>query len=280
MRTIHVSNIVSAVKEMCIEANYYLPLDVKARMRTMKEVEESPLAISLLEELIENAEIAERDHIPMCQDTGMGVFFVELGQGVSIEGGLLTDAINEGVRQGYREGFLRASVVQDPLRRVNTQDNTPAVIHYELVKGYHLVIHFAPKGFGSENMSVSRMLRPADGVEGVVQFVLEAVEMAGSNPCPPIVLGIGIGGTLEKAAIVAKKSLLRPIGEGHADPFYAALEARILEEVNALGIGPQGLGGRTTALAVHIDTFPTHIAGLPVVVNINCHAARHVTRAL
>ena len=280
MRNIHVNDISRVVKEMCMEANYKLPEDVKMRIDEMRAKEPSPLAVSLLDEIIENAQIAEQNSVPMCQDTGMGVFFVEVGQGVTIEGGLLTDAINEGVRQGYSEGYLRASIVKDPLNRVNTKDNTPAVIHYDLVKGYQIAIHFAPKGFGSENMSKSKMLMPADGVEGVVEFVLEAVEAAGSNPCPPIVLGIGIGGTLEKAAIIAKKALLRPIGECHEDPFYADLEARLLMEVNGLGIGPQGLGGATTALAVHIATFPTHIAGLPVVVNINCHAARHVTRAL
>lgn len=280
MRRLTVEQITAQVKEMCIEANYVLPRDVKEKLAQMRQKEASPLAVSLLDELIENAELAETEHIPMCQDTGMAVFFIELGQELVIEGGLLTEAIHEGVRQGYREGFLRASVVADPLKRVNTKDNTPAVIHIELVAGNQLTLHFAPKGFGSENMSKSRMLRPADGVKGVVDFAVEAVLQAGSNPCPPIVLGIGIGGTLDKAAVIAKHALLRTLGSVHPDPFYADLEEQILEAVNALGIGPQGLGGRTTALAVHIETYPTHIAGLPVVVNINCHAARHVSRTL
>lgn len=280
MRRLQVGQIIEVVKHMCIEANYVLPGDVRSKLSEMRGLEESPLAVSLLDELIENADLAEAEHIPMCQDTGMAVFFVELGQELVVEGGLLTEAIHEGVRQGYREGFLRASVVADPLKRINTKDNTPAVIHIDLVAGDQLTLHFAPKGFGSENMSKSRMLRPADGVKGVVAFAVEAVLQAGSNPCPPIVLGIGIGGTLEKAAVIAKHSLLRTLGSVHPDPFYADLERQILEAVNALGIGPQGLGGRTTALSVHIETYPTHIAGLPVVVNINCHAARHVSRTL
>lgn len=277
MRVVHFTQIVQAVKQMCIDANMNLPSDVKDKLVSMKNEEASPLAVALLDEIIENADMAAAEQIPMCQDTGMGVFFVTLGQDLRIEGGLLTEAIQEGVRQGYKAGRLRASVVADPLRRLNTKDNTPAIIHIELVAGAGLSVHFAPKGFGSENMSTSKMLRPADGVEGVVDFVLESVIKAGSNPCPPIVLGIGIGGTLDKAALIAKHALLRPIGQGHPDPFYRDLEQRILEAVNRLGIGPQGLGGRTTALAVHIDYFPTHIAGLPVVVNINCHAARHVS---
>lgn len=276
MRTIHVDQVVKAVQEMCMQANVQLPEDVRARLKEMKTNEASPIGQYVLDAIITNADIAQRDSIPMCQDTGMAVFFVEIGQGVTIEGGLLEDAINEGVRRGYQEGFLRKSVVADPLNRKNTGDNTPAVIHYQLVKGYTLTIEFAPKGFGSENMSTSKMLKPSDGVEGVVKFVKETVLLAGSNPCPPIVLGIGVGGTLDKAAQIAKKALLRPIGSEHPDPYYAALEKRLLEEVNQLGVGPQGLGGTTTALAVHVAMFPTHIAGLPVVVNINCHAARHL----
>lgn len=238
MRRLQVGQIIEVVKHMCIEANYVLPGDVRSKLSEMRGLEESPLAVSLLDELIENADLAEAEHIPMCQDTGMAVFFVELGQELVVEGGLLTEAIHEGVRQGYREGFLRASVVADPLKRINTKDNTPAVIHIDLVAGDQLTLHFAPKGFGSENMSKSRMLRPADGVKGVVAFAVEAVLQAGSNPCPPIVLGIGIGGTLEKAAVIAKHSLLRTLGSVHPDPFYADLERQILEAVNALGIGP------------------------------------------
>ncbi len=276
MRTIHVDQVVKAVQEMCMQANIQLPEDVRNRLKEMKASEASPIGQYVLDAIITNADIAQKDSIPMCQDTGMAVFFVELGQGVTIEGGLLEDAINEGVRRGYQEGYLRKSVVADPLNRKNTGDNTPAVIHYQLVKGYALTIEFAPKGFGSENMSTSKMLKPSDGVEGVVKFVKETVLLAGSNPCPPIVLGVGVGGTLDKAAQIAKKALMRPIGSEHPDPYYAALEKRLLEEVNQLGVGPQGLGGTTTALAVHVAMFPTHIAGLPVVVNINCHAARHL----
>lgn len=276
MRTIHVDQVIDAVQKMCIQANVELPEDVRNRLNEMKANEASPIGQYVLDAIITNADIAQKDAIPMCQDTGMAVFFVEIGQGVTIEGGLLEDAINEGVRRGYREGYLRKSVVADPLNRKNTGDNTPAVIHYQLVKGYTLTIEFAPKGFGSENMSTSRMLKPSDGVEGLVSFVKESVLLAGSNPCPPIVLGVGVGGTLDKAAQIAKKALMRPIGSVNPDPFYAALEKRLLEEVNQLGVGPQGLGGTTTALAVHVAMFPTHIAGLPVVVNINCHAARHL----
>jgi fumarate hydratase subunit alpha len=275
MREIQLEVIIDSVKNMCIEANYTLPLDVSQALQRYKSLEQSPIAVKILDDLMENAKLAVSENIPMCQDTGMAVFFVRLGQDVRILGGLLTDAINEGVRQGYKDGYLRKSVVGDPLNRKNTMDNTPAVIHIELVQGENLEIQYAPKGFGSENMSRSAMLIPSDGVEGVVAFVVETVSKAGSNPCPPIVVGVGIGGTLDKAAQIAKRALLRPIGSTHEHPYYAALEERILGEVNALGIGPQGLGGNTTALAVHIDYYPTHIAGLPVVVNLNCHAARH-----
>ncbi|MCK8059534.1 MULTISPECIES: fumarate hydratase [unclassified Fusibacter] len=275
MRTIHVDQITNAVAKMCMEANFHLPDDVKQRLIEMKNKEESPIGVGILEDIILNANMASENEVPMCQDTGMAVFFIELGQSLMIEGGLLVDAVNEGVRQGYTKGFLRKSVVADPLRRKNTGDNTPAVIHLDLVDGDRLKIVFAPKGFGSENMSRSKMLKPADGVDGVIDFVLKTVSLAGPNPCPPIVVGVGIGGTLDKAAQIAKHALTREIGSVHGDDYYQELETLLLTKVNALGIGPQGLGGKTTCIAVHVEAYPTHIAGLPVVVNINCHAARH-----
>lgn len=276
MRKINVNEIINKVKEMCIKANYELAEDVLKKLKEAKDKEQSPIGKDILDKLILNANIAKDKQLPMCQDTGMAVFFVEIGQDVYIEGGSLTEAINEGVRQGYKEGFLRKSVVNDPIIRKNTMDNTPAIIHYDLVLGDKLKISFAPKGFGSENMSGLKMLKPSDGIEGVKKFVLDVVKNAGANPCPPIVVGVGIGGTMEKACILAKKALFRKIGEFSSIKYVKELEEELLYEINKMGIGPQGLGGNTTALSVNIEVFPTHIAGLPVAVNINCHAARHI----
>lgn len=277
MRTIEVSELTRVVREMCIQANVNLASDVTNALESYEEKEQSPIGKQILKDLIANVHIAAQKEMPICQDTGMAVLFLEIGQEVHFVGGLIEDALNEGVRQGYRDGFLRKSVVEDPLRRVNTKDNTPAVIHYQFVLGDQVKITFAPKGFGSENMSRSKMLTPSAGRQGVVDFVVETVDLAGPNPCPPIVVGVGIGGTIEKAAILAKKATAREIGKQNPDPYYAELENELLKLVNGLGIGPQGLGGNTTALSVHVETFPTHIAGLPVVVNINCHAARHMS---
>jgi len=275
MKQVHVGNIITAVKDLCMNANYDLGEDVVKAFEEFHNTEESPTGKGIIEQLIENAKIAQSERVPMCQDTGFAVFFVELGQEVHIEGGSLTDAINEGVRQGYKEGYLRKSIVEHPLNRKNTGDNTPAVIHIDLVPGNELKITIAPKGGGSENMSGIKMLKPADGVEGVKDFVVQRVKESGPNPCPPIVVGVGIGGTFEKSAMLAKKSLLRNIGERHSDPEIADLEIELLTKINKLGIGPQGLGGSTTALDVFIEIYPAHIASLPVAVNINCHAARH-----
>lgn len=280
MKTIHVDAVVSAVKAMCIDTNYQLPEDVQRRMKDMRAAEPFPSAGVILDRLIENFTIASEGVLPICQDTGMVYVSVELGQDVHITGGSLEDAINEGVRQGYGEGYLRKSVVKDPLNRVNTGDNTPAAITYSVVTGDQLKITVAPKGFGSENMSRLKMLKPSEGLEGVIDFVLETVKLAGSNPCPPIIVGIGLGGTFDKVAGLAKKALMRSLDSKHGDPYYQELEAQLLDRVNSLGVGPQGFGGRTTALAVHIESYPTHIAGLPVAVNINCHAARHAETVL
>lgn len=275
MRTISFEQVALAVEGLCIKANTKIGADVLAGLKKAREKEESPLGREILDRILENDEIAARENVPICQDTGMAVVFVEWGQDAHFEGGALGDAINEGVRRGYEKGYLRKSVVKDPLERLNTGDNTPAVIHYELVTGDKVHITVAPKGFGSENMSALKMYKPADGIEAVKTFVLQTVDNAGSNPCPPIVVGVGLGGTMEKAAFLAKKALLRPVGESSPKPHLAALEAELLEKINNLGIGPQGLGGRTTALAVNVEAHPTHIAGLPVAVNINCHVARH-----
>lgn len=275
MREIKVSAITSAIKDLCINANYYLDQDIRDRLQEAQDKETFPIAKEMLNKIIINADIAKNESMPMCQDTGMACVFVELGQEVHIVDGSLEEAIHEGVRQGYTEGYLRKSVVKDPLDRVNTKDNTPAIIYYNIVPGDKLKITVAPKGFGSENMSAIKMLKPADGVEGVKEFIIETVKKAGPNPCPPIVVGVGIGGTFDRAANLAKKALIRPTSERNANPMYADLEAELLEKINALGIGPQGFGGRTTALAVNIEYYPTHIAGLPVAVNINCHATRH-----
>ncbi len=279
MRELEAQRITQTVKRLCIEANCHLPADMQQRIRAGRDCESWQGAKEILSRIVENFEIADQENLPICQDTGMACVFLKIGQEVHITGDV-TEAVNEGVRQGYREGFLRKSVVRDPLNRVNTGDNTPAVIYSELVPGDRVEITVAPKGFGSENMSQIRMLRPSDGLEGVKEFVLKVVQDAGPNPCPPVVVGVGIGGTFDKAAYLAKKALLRPVDEPNADPFYAALERELLEKINTLGIGPQGLGGATTALAVNVEWFPTHIAGLPVAVNINCHVTRHRTEVL
>ncbi len=280
MREVSYEEIVNSVKELCVEANYNLGKDVLDAFKSAYKYEESDVGKEVLNQLVLNAEIAGQERVPMCQDTGMAIFFVALGQDCHIVGGSLYDAINEGVRQGYREGYLRASIVEDPLQRKNTGDNTPAIIHLELVKGDRCTIHMTAKGFGSENMSRLKMLKPSDGVKGVTEFILETVKLAGPNACPPIVVGVGLGGNFEKAGILAKKSLLRPIGERHPRKEIADLEQELMEKINHLGIGPQGMGGRTTALDVHIEVFATHIAALPVAVNINCHASRHKTANL
>ena len=280
IREINVSEITAAIKEMCIQANHFLSPDMDKALKAAKANEESPLGKKILNQLQENLKIAGEDMIPICQDTGMAVFFIEIGQDVHFTGGVLEDAINEGVRQGYTDGYLRKSVVKDPLIRENTKDNTPAVIHYSIVSGDKVKITFAPKGFGSENMSRVFMLKPADGIEGVKNAILTAVSDAGPNACPPMVVGVGVGGTFEKCAIMAKKALTREAGI-HSDIEYVAeLEKEMLEKINNLGIGPGGLGGSTTALAVNINTYPTHIAGLPVAVNICCHVNRHVVKEL
>lgn len=275
MREINASLITKEVKRLVIEANYFLSDDVMNALKDSQKNEKWQLASDTIGKIVENAEIASTDKAPMCQDTGMVVVFVKMGQDVRVTDGFIEDAINQGVREGYDEGLLRKSVVGDPLNRVNTKDNTPAVIHYEIVPGDKLSIMVAPKGFGSENMSRLKMLKPSEGLEGVKQFILETVELAGPNPCPPIVVGVGIGGTFEKATLLAKKSLMRSLDKHNENPYYEELEKEMLEKVNDLGIGPQGFGGRTTALKVNIEYYPTHIAGLPVAVNINCHATRH-----
>jgi fumarate hydratase subunit alpha len=280
MKEIDVAVLRQTVARLCIEANTYLPEDLRKALGAAASSEPSPYGKALLEELVENAELARRTGLAICQDTGMAVVFLTVGQDVRFTGGSLSAAVDAGVADGTREGRLRASVVSDPLLRKNTCDNTPAVLHTTIVPGDAVEIEVAPKGFGSENMSALRMLGPSDGVDGVKRFVLETVESAGPNPCPPVVIGIGIGGTMEKAALLAKRALLRPVGSKSALAHVAALEAELLEAVNRLGIGPGGLGGRTTALAVLIETFPTHIAGLPVALNMSCHATRHAHAVL
>lgn len=280
MKNIKTIDIISTVKDMCIRANHYLSDDMNSKLKNAINTEKSELGRKILNQLQENLEIADKEKIPICQDTGMAVFFVEIGQEVHIEGGLLTDAINEGVRQGYTDGYLRKSVVSDPIERINTKDNTPAVIHYNYVAGDELKITLAPKGFGSENMSRIFMLKPADGIEGVKNSILTAVKDAGPNACPPMVVGVGIGGTFEKSAIMAKEALTREFDKRPTIGWVKDLEDEMLEKINCLGIGPGGLGGTTTALAVNINTYATHIAGLPVAVNICCHVNRHITRTL
>ena len=280
MRIVAAADITKNIKEMCMEANYELSADVKEKLIQGAETEENVLGQQILSQLKENLKIASEEKIPICQDTGMAVVFMKLGQDVHIEGENLETAINEGIRQGYVEGYLRKSVVKDPIDRINTKDNTPGVIHYEIVPGDKVEITVAPKGFGSENMSRVCMLKPADGIEGVKEAVLETVRLAGPNACPPLVLGVGIGGTFEKCALLAKKALTRELGSHNAIPYVKELEEELLEKINQLNIGPAGLGGKTTALGVNIETYPTHIAGLPVAVNMCCHVNRHITRIL
>ncbi len=280
MRVVNVENLIRNVKEMCIEANHFLTDDMNQALKRAADAEKSPLGKKILCQLQDNLDIAAKDQIPICQDTGMAVLFVEIGQDVHVEGGLITDAVNEGVRQGYREGYLRKSVVDDPIIRNNTGDNTPAVIHYDIVSGDRIKITIAPKGFGSENMSRIFMLKPADGIEGVKDSILTAVKDAGPNACPPMVIGVGVGGTFEKCALLSKLALTRPVGERSPIPYVSDMEQELLEKINKTGIGPGGLGGSTTALAVNINTYPTHIAGLPVAVNICCHVNRHCVRIL
>jgi len=276
MREINVEEITKTVERLCIESNYYLPKDVKKALEDAAEKEESPLGKEILSDILKNQEIARTNNVPICQDTGLAVIFLELGQDVRLMGGNLNEAIDEGVRKGYINGYLRKSAVDDPfMERKNTNDNTPAIIHSKIVPGDKIKLTIAPKGGGSENMSALAMLKPSDGIAGIKRFVLDTVENAGSNPCPPIIVGIGIGGTIEKTTLIAKESLLRKVGDHNADPKIAELEEELLQEINKLGIGPQGFGGRITALAVNIETFPAHIASMPVAINIQCHAARH-----
>ncbi len=277
MREVNVSEITDVVEKLCIDSNYYLPEDVKNALEKALEGEESPLGKEILQDILKNQEIARTKNVPICQDTGLAVLFLDLGQDVRLIGGDLNEAINEGVRRGYEKGYLRKSTVDDPfMDRKNLGDNTPAIIHTKIVPGEKVKMILAPKGGGSENMSALAMLKPSDGVEGIRKFVLDTVEKAGSNPCPPIIIGVGIGGTIEKTTLIAKQSLLRNLGEHNPNPRIAELEKELLQQVNNLGIGPQGFGGRTTALAVHIETFPAHIASMPVAINIQCHAARHL----
>ena len=280
MRTVKTKQITENIREMCIEANHFLTGDMTEALDRARESEKAPLGKQILQQLQENLQIAGEDMIPICQDTGMAVVFAEVGQDVHIEGGLLEDAIQEGVRRGYTEGFLRKSVVKDPLIRENTKDNTPAVIHYTITSGDKIRLTLAPKGFGSENMSRIFMLKPADGIEGVKNAILTAVKDAGPNACPPMVVGVGIGGTFEKCALMAKQALTRPVNEHSLIPYVKEMEEELLDKINKTGIGPGGLGGSTTALAVNINTFPTHIAGLPVAVNICCHVNRHAVREI
>ena len=274
MKELPAAEIISAVEQLCIDANYNLGSDIMTGFQQALKNEPSPLGCEVLAKLIENAVIAREEQVPMCQDTGMAVVFAEIGQDLHIGGGL-TEAINEGVRRGYEKGYLRKSVVQDPFERVNTGDNTPAVIHYDIVPGDSLRLVVAPKGFGSENMGGLKMCKPSEGLEGAMQFVVDTVDRAGGNPCPPIIVGVGAGGTMEKATFLAKKALLRTVGKPNPEDRLAKIEAELLERINRLGIGPQGFGGVTTALAVNLEVYPTHIAGMPVAVNIGCHATRH-----
>ena len=279
MRNIEAARVTEVVRRLCIEANCHLTKDLKDCIVECRKNETFPVAQGILDQIIENYGIADENNVPVCQDTGMACVFIDVGQDVHVEGNL-EEAIHEGVRQGYKDGYLRKSVVRDPLDRVNTGDNTPAMIYYNIVPGEQIKITVAPKGFGSENMSQIKMLKPSDGLQGVKDFVVKVVEDAGPNPCPPVVVGVGVGGTFDKAALLAKKAILRPAGSHNENPFYAALEDELLEKVNALGIGPQGFGGKTTALAVNIEYLPTHIAGLPVAVNLNCHVTRHKSEVL
>ena len=280
IREINVKELTDNISEMCIQANHYLSPDMDVCMKQAVETEKSELGKKILNQLQENLEIADKEMIPICQDTGMAVIFMEIGQDVHFVGGNLNDAINEGVRRGYDKGYLRKSVVKDPVRRGNTGDNTPAMIYTEIVPGDQVKITVGPKGFGSENMSQIRMFKPSAGLQGIKDFILEVVETAGPNPCPPMVVGVGIGGTFDKCALLAKKALMRPLDTQNPDPFYADLEKEMLEKVNKLGIGPQGFGGKTTAIGLNIETMPTHIAGMPCAVNINCHVTRHKSEVI
>ena len=280
MREIQCSKITEVIRKLCIEANEHLPEDVKCAIKTARKEEDGEIAKGILDNIIENYEIADRENVPICQDTGMAVVFMEIGQDVHITGGDLTECVNEGVRQGYTDGYLRKSVVKDPIRRGNTGDNTPAILYTEIVPGEQIKITVGPKGFGSENMSRIMMFKPSAGLEGIKDFIIETVKFAGPNPCPPMVVGVGIGGTFDRCALLAKKALMRPLGSSNRDPFYADLEKELLLKINSLGIGPQGLGGRTTAIGLNIETFPTHIAGMPCAVNINCHVTRHKTEVI
>ena len=275
MRDINVNSIIELVQKLCVNANCYLNEDIEAALSTCLAREESELGKNVIETILENIKIAGGEQVPICQDTGMAVVFIEFGTEVHIRGGDLEEAVNEGVRLGYKKGYLRKSVVRDPIDRVNTKDNTPAVIHYSITGGDKLKITVAPKGFGSENMSALKMLKPSDGIEGIKGFVIDTVSKAGGNPCPPILVGVGVGGTMEKCALLSKKALLRSVGTHNASAFWGEVEKELLEKINSLGIGPAGFGGSTTALCVNIETFPTHIAGLPVAVNIGCHVTRH-----
>ena len=280
MREFPVSQLTDVIERLCIEANTYLPEDVRCAIESSRAAEDGSIAQGVLDKIIENYGIADRDAVPICQDTGMACVFLEIGQDVHFVGGDLREAVDEGVRRGYTNGYLRKSVVRDPLQRVNTNDNTPAALYTEIVPGDKVTVTLAPKGFGSENMSNLVMLKPSAGLQGVKDVILQTVEAAGPNACPPMVIGVGIGGTFDKSALLAKKALLRPLGSHHPDPFYADLETEMLEKINNLGIGPQGFGGRTTALGLNIETMATHIAGMPVAVNINCHVTRHKTEVL
>ena len=280
MREISVTQITDAVERLCIDANTHLPGDVKCAIARCRACEDGVIAQGVLDKIIENYEIADSENVPICQDTGMACVFLEIGQDVHLVGGDLAQAVDEGVRRGYDKGYLRKSVVADPVRRGNTGDNTPAMLYTEIVPGEQVKITVAPKGFGSENMSAIRMFKPSAGLQGIKDFILETVENAGPNPCPPMVVGVGIGGTFDKAALLAKKALMRPLDVRNPDPYYAQLETEMLEKVNALGIGPQGFGGRTTAIGLNIETMPTHIAGMPCAININCHVTRHKTEVL
>lgn len=280
MREISADTITKVIRKLCIEANEHLPEDVKCAIKDCRANEDGEIAKGILDNIIENYEIADSENVPICQDTGMACVFMEIGQEVHITGGDLTEAVNEGVRQGYTDGYLRKSVVKDPIRRGNTGDNTPAILYTEIVAGDQIKITVGPKGFGSENMSRIMMFKPSAGLEGIKDFIIETVKLAGPNPCPPMVVGVGIGGTFDRCALLAKKALMRPLDSENPDPYYADLEKELLEKINNLGIGPQGLGGKTTAIGLNIETYPTHIAGMPCAVNINCHVTRHKTEVI
>ena len=280
MREIQAAVITDTIERLCIEANQVLPEDIRNSIQACRANEDGEIACGILDKIIENYQIAENEQVPICQDTGMACVFLEIGQDVHIAGGDLTEAVNEGVRRGYTNGYLRKSVVKDPVRRGNTGDNTPAMLYTEIVPGENIKITVGPKGFGSENMSAIRMFKPSAGIEGIKDFIIETVETAGPNPCPPMVVGVGIGGTFDKAALLAKKALMRPVDSENEDPYYAELEKEMLEKINQLGIGPQGFGGRTTAIGLNIETMPTHIAGMPCAINISCHVTRHKTEVI